>query len=127
MPGLAIGAREGRAHDLAALAVAALSDVVLDPGRVDRGADAVVALGDRLDSGDLLALGVRHRRAAGPDGLAVQMHRAGPAQSRAAAEFGAGHAQRVAQGPKDRRGRVDVDRVLAAVHNKLHHTILATD
>ena len=110
----------GRAHDLAALAVAALRHVVLDPGGVHGGTDTVGAIGRRFDGGDLLALGGGDRRDAGADGLAVQMHGAGAAQRRAATELGAGHAQRVAQGPEDGRGGVGVDRVLTAIHNKLH-------
>ena len=111
----------GGAHDLAALAVAALRHVVLDPGGVHGGADAVAAIGGGFDRGDLLALGRGDRRDAGADGLAVQVHGAGAAQRRAAAELGAGHAQRVAQGPEDGGGGVGVDRVLAAVDVERAH------
>ena len=43
---------------------------------------------------------------AGADGLAVDMHRACAAQRHAAAELGAGHAQRVAQNPQQRHLRL---------------------
>src|SRR4029077_5811464 len=91
----------GRAHDLTALAVAALRHVVLDPCFVHGGSDAVGAIGRCFDRGDLLACGVGGGRDTGADSLAVEMHGAGAAQRSAAAELGAGHPQRVAQGPKD--------------------------
>src|SRR5437660_8316625 len=50
--------RDG-AHDLAALAIAALRHVVLDPRRLDGLADLVRA--HRLDGADLLARGRRYR------------------------------------------------------------------
>ncbi|MNN76592.1 hypothetical protein D3C81_1929860 [compost metagenome] len=65
-------------------------------------ADLVFAHG--FDGGDLLAGGGRHRRHAGADGYTIEVHGAGAAQGHAAAEFGAGHAQFVAQGPQ--QGRV---------------------
>ncbi|MNF73831.1 hypothetical protein D3C84_558450 [compost metagenome] len=43
------------------------------------------------------------------------MHGAGAAERHAAAELGAGHAQHVAQDPKQRRVGVDVDAVLSAI------------
>ena len=67
---LAVGQRleeGGRAHDLAALAVAALRHVVLDPRGLHGRADAVGAIGDGFDGGDLLAVGGRDRRDAGAD------------------------------------------------------------
>ena len=51
---------------------------------------------------------------------AVQVHGAGAAQRRAAAELGAGQPERVAQGPEDGRGGIGVDREIAVIHNKLH-------
>ncbi len=56
-------------------------------------------------------IGVMHERI----GLAVEVHRAGAAQRRAAAELGAGHAERVAQGPEDGGGGVGVDLPVLAV------------
>src|SRR5712664_2824239 len=46
------------AHDLATLAVAALRHVVLDPGCMHGGSDAISAVGCGFDGGELLALGV---------------------------------------------------------------------
>ena len=60
--------QRGRLHDLAALAVAALRDVVLGPGALHR----VAAVGAQpLDGHDLLALQRPHRRLTRADGLAV--------------------------------------------------------
>src|SRR5712691_11354795 len=54
-----------RAHDLAALAVAALRHIVLDPCCMHGGTDAVGAIGRCLDGGELLALGIGNGRDAG--------------------------------------------------------------
>eukprot|EP01137_Pigoraptor_chileana_P003935 Opistho-2@44873 len=88
---------------------------MLDPGRVDGSPDLVAAVGRGLYGADLSALGRRDRRDAGADGLAIQMHRAGAAQGRAAAELGPRQPQRIAQGPEDGGVGVGVDRVRAAV------------
>src|SRR5450830_2154713 len=69
----------GGAHDLAALAIASLRHVVLDPGCVHDGADPVAAIGHGFDGGDLLALSGGDRRDTGANRLAVQMHGAGAA------------------------------------------------
>src|SRR3712207_7668890 len=46
---------------------------------------------------------------AGPDGLSVHMNRACPALGNAAAELGAGQTDDVAQDPKQRHVRRDID------------------
>ena len=100
--------QRGRRHDLPRLAVAALRDVLLDPGLLDR----VAAVGgEAFDGGDGLAGDVRNRRDAGADRLAVEVDGAGAAERHAAAELGAGHAQRVAQDPQQRHRRRDVHRL----------------
>jgi len=48
-------------------------------------------------------------------GAAVQMHRACSAQGFAAAEFGAGHTEHVAQYPKQGRVAVDIDLVIGVI------------
>src|SRR5882724_9863197 len=105
---------QGRgAHDLARLAVAALRHVVLDP----RGLQGLAFLGlaDALDGGDTLADRGGEWRGAGSRGLAVHVHRAGAAQRHAAAVFGAGHVEVVAQNPKEGRVRIGVHRHSFAV------------
>ena len=56
-----------------------------------------------------LALDLRHRRLAGAHRLAVEMHRAGAAQADAAAEFGAGQLEMLANHPQKRRVAIGVD------------------
>ena len=113
--------QRGRAHDLARLAVAALRHVERDPGVLHLLADGAGAYA--LDRRDLLADGRRDRRAAGANRLAVQMHRARAAQLRAAAELGAGHAERVAQDPEQRRVRIGVDLTGLAVDGDAGHRV----
>src|SRR3989442_7374002 len=75
------------AHELARLAVAALRDALGEPRALQR----VHAIGrEALDRGDRFALHARHRHQAGEHALAVDVHQAGAALARAAAEFGAG-------------------------------------
>jgi hypothetical protein len=107
------------AHDLAALAVAALRHVVLDPGGLHGLADTVFA--DGFDRGDLLAFGRRKRRHARAHRRAVQVDSAGAAQRLAAAELGAGHAERVTQGPEKRCAGIGIDVHVLGVDGKLGH------
>ena len=88
--------RDGR-HDLAALTVAALHNVMLHPGVLDRASDPVFA--DCFDSRELAAGDGRNRRHAGAALLAVDVHRASPTDRYAAAELRAGEAERIAQHP----------------------------
>src|SRR5882672_1948323 len=101
------------AHDLARLAGAPLRHGVLDP----RGLQGLAFLGlaEPLDGGDLLADSGGERRGAGSRGLAVHVHRAGAAQRHAAAVFGAGHVEVVAQDPEEGRYRYGVHRHSFAV------------
>src|SRR5688572_3539338 len=84
-----------RLHDLARLAVAALHGLLRDPGLLQ----GMVAA-ETLDGGDFLALRRGYRRAARAHRVAIQMHGAGAALRHAAAEFGAGKSELVAQHPK---------------------------
>src|SRR5258705_7964213 len=88
-------------HDHTALAVAALRDVVVDPGLLDLAQHAV--LGEPFAGGDLLALGGADGQRAGADRLAVEMDRAGAALRDAAAVFGAGQADILPDRPQQRR------------------------
>src|ERR1700730_450355 len=88
-------------HDLTRLAIAALDDFQVQPSLLyprscGRGADALDrgdgAIADRADGQE-----TRTQR------FAIDMHGAGAALGDAAAEFGAGHAEHIAQHPKQRR------------------------
>src|SRR6266568_1332568 len=98
------------AHELARLAVAALRHALGEPRALQR----VHAVGrEALDGGDRFALHARHGHEAREHPLAVDMHHAGAALARAAAEFGAGELQLLAQHPQEARAlrRVDADRL----------------
>src|SRR3989475_9004666 len=88
----------GGGHDLAGLAVAALDDLEIEPGLLHPAAGR--SFPRRLDGRDGFARGSGHRRDAGADRPAIEMHRAGSAQRRAAAELGAGQSDDVAQYPE---------------------------
>ena len=74
-----------RAHHLAALAVAALRNVVLDPSVEHSLADLVI--GNVFRRGDLLTRHRGDRQHTTTRGLAVQVHRARTARRNAATEF----------------------------------------
>src|SRR6266704_614644 len=77
-------------HDHSALAIAALRDIVGDPGLLHF---VQCAIGTQsLDGGDLLADGLAHHHAAGSHRHAVDMNRASAALCNAATIFGAGQA-----------------------------------
>ena len=88
----------GCAHDLAWLAVAALRHGQCDPGLL-HGVEASVArrAGQTLDGGDAPSERRARRDLAGADCSAVQVDRAGPAESPAAPVFGPPKSQVVAQ------------------------------
>src|SRR5207302_2682786 len=76
---------------------------------------------ESLDGDDRGALDGAGGRRAGANGLAVDMDGAGAALGDAAAEFGAGEAERVAQHPKERHVAVDLDGLIAAIDVELNH------
>src|SRR4051812_31439566 len=91
-----LGEQRRRLHDLAGLAVAALRDLLENPGLLQ----GMIALGGQtFDGGDLLAERVADRRLAGANGLAVDVNRAGAAETCAATEFRTGHLQLLADDP----------------------------
>src|SRR5439155_8296491 len=94
-------------HDLAGLAIAALRHLQLDPGLLD----LLAGWGgtDGFDRSDPLAARGRDRRDARAHRLAIKMDRARAAQSEAATEFRAGHAEHIPNHPKQRRVIVDID------------------
>ena len=105
-----------RRHDHAALAVAALGHVEVEPGLLDR--VQLVAVGDAFDCRDLAAptefIGTWQERV----GHAVDVHGAGAALGDAAAVLRAGHAERVAQHPEQRGVGFDVYVVSLSVDGK---------
>src|SRR5262245_42583001 len=84
-------------HDHAALAVAALRHIVIDPSLLHLVQHGV--LGQAFDGGDGLAFHGADRQRARPHGLAVDMHGAGAALGDTAAVFGPGQANVVPDGP----------------------------
>jgi hypothetical protein len=68
-------------------------------------------------------LGIGKARQAGADRLTVEMDGASPTGADAAAEFGSGQADDVANRPQEGHLRVGVDRVLDAIDLDLWHGI----
>src|SRR5579862_7685340 len=94
-------------HDHAALAVAALWHVVVDPGLLHLGQHA--ASRKALDRGDLLAGSLTNGDAAGAHRDPVDVNGAGAALCNAATVFGAGETDVLPDRPEQRRIRLDVD------------------
>ena len=108
----------GGLHDLAALAEAALGDVLVAPRHLHR----MVAVGRQpLDGDDLLALGRRDRRDAGAGRRAAEMDGAGAAERDAAAELGAGEPEFVAEVPQQRHVGIAVEAARSPVHGQFDH------
>src|SRR4029077_21055008 len=89
--------QRSRGHHHAALAIAALRHVEVEPGLLHRMQRA--GLRQRLDGRYLLGADRTDRHLAGARGDAVDVHGAGAALGDAAAIFGAGQADRVADDP----------------------------
>ena len=107
-----------RLHDLAGLAVAALRHFLGDPGLLQR------VRGIRrqaLDGDDLLAGDRAHIGLAGALRGAVDVDGAGAAQAGAAAVFGAGQSDVVADRPQQRGLRIGIDRDLPVVQGERDH------
>src|SRR3954465_7813274 len=81
----------------------------------------LAAHGQALDGGDLLADRVLGGGLAGAHGGAVEMHRAGAAQARAATELGTGHLQMLADYPEQGRVVLDIGLLLLAVDGECQH------
>src|SRR5690606_11491138 len=111
------GQQRAGGHQLAGLAIAALHDVLLQPGGLEGTAD--LRLGERLDGGDLLSAQRLDPERAGPGGDAVDMDGAGAAQAGPAAELGPDHTQLVPQDPEQRHIAGDVDLMFDAVDGDL--------
>src|ERR1700686_1158524 len=111
-----------RRHHHAALAIAALRHVEIEPGLLHRVQLAV--LSERLDGGDLLAADGADGDLARARGDAVDVHGAGAALGDAATVFGAGQSDRVADDPEQWRVGFNVDVVRLSVDGKGNHTVL---
>src|SRR5262249_56766841 len=90
--------QRSRRHDLTGLAIAALDDFQIQPGLLDRGSRARSA--DALDRCNAAIADGADRQQTGAQRFALYVYSAGAALRDAAAEFGAGHAEHVAQHPK---------------------------
>src|SRR5580704_978500 len=111
-----------RGHHHAALAVAALRHVEIEPGLLHRVQLAV--LGERLDGGDLLAADGADGDLARARGDAIDVHSAGAALGDAATVFGAGQTDSIADDPEQWRVGFNVDAIRLSVDGKGNHTVL---
>src|SRR5580700_9102567 len=109
-------------HHHAALAIAALRHVEVEPGLLHRVQLAV--LRQRLDGGDLLGADRSDWDLARARGDAVDVHGAGAALGDAAAVFGAGQSDRIADDPEQWRVGFNVDAIRLSVDGKGNHTVL---
>src|SRR4051812_16254166 len=100
--GLFLQQRRG-GHDHSRLAVAALRNVVLEPGLLHLGQHAIRR--QTFDRRDLFSLDRGHRHHARANGGAVDVHGAGAALRDAATVFGAGEAGLLPENPQKRRVR----------------------
>ena len=107
-----------RLHDLAGLAEAALRDVELAPGLLYR---VIAGRVQPFDGGDVAAGGVGNRGDAGAHRLLVDDDGAGAAQRLAAAEFGAGQPDLVADEPDEWKIRIAVPVLLLSINLQLDH------
>src|SRR6266545_1885625 len=106
------GEQGGRRHELPALAVAALRDLLRDP----RPLQPVAAVpGETLDRSNPLRADGGDRNLAGADGGTGKVNGARPALTDATAEFGAGEPERVAKHPQEWGGGGNVHRPASAV------------
>src|SRR5437016_856888 len=112
--GVALGDTGGAGHDLPRRAITALERIALDERRLER--MEFVALRETLDRRDLAAFDERGERQAGLHALAVHADRAGAALPEAAALLRARQMQMLAQRIEQRRARIELQSVLAAVH-----------
>jgi hypothetical protein len=113
--------KRGHGHDHPRLAVAALPDIVLDPGRLHLA--QLPALGEAFNSGDFLAFDCGYRHHAGARCRAVDVHGARAALRDAAAIFRSGEADLLAQHPEQRGAGIDVDGGGFAVEGEAGHCV----
>src|SRR3984957_12736144 len=107
-------------HHHAALTIAALWHVEIDPSLL--GWVEVAVLRERLDCGHLAAAQTADWHLAGARGRAVNMHGASAALSDPATILRTGESDRIAQHPKQRGVRLDIDLVRLSVDGKRYHS-----
>src|SRR5688572_11288749 len=110
----------GGSHDLAGLAVSALRHLFRDPGGLKR---VCRRCGQSLDCSDFSSPHTGHSHAACADRVPVDVHGAGAALLKPAAELGAGQADGVAKNPEQRRVRGDIDLILFSVYRERDHSV----
>jgi len=86
----------GGGHDLARLAIAALGNLFIYPCLLDR----MEFVSETFDGHNLVPNSALNRRLAGARGLAIYMYRTRTAHGDAAAVFGSGQLQQVAEDPE---------------------------
>jgi len=111
--GLGIVFQQGRSrHDLAGLAIPTLWNVDFQPGLLHR---VITVFRQAFDRRDGLVFDDGYGQLAGANGSAVEVNGTVATLGNAAAVFGSGQLQVVAQDPKQRRGGVHIDLPLFAV------------
>ena len=103
------------------MAIATLGHLLVDPCLL-HGVQAIVALADTLDRGDLLAFSGLNRRDAGTDRRAIEVYRAGAALGDATAELRARQAGLFANRPEQRCIGLDIQFVCLAVDVQSNHS-----
>lgn len=117
--GLGIFGQQGSGlHDLTGLAIAALRDIDLAPGLLNR----MIAGGmQAFDGDDLTSDNVGNRGDAGAYCLFIDHHGAGSAERLAAAEFRAGQADFITEKPEQWKIRIPVPIPFLAVNLDFNH------
>src|SRR5690554_1397834 len=106
-------------HNLTRLAVAALGDVIFDPGLLYHLTYAISF--DAFYRCDGSSGYRRHRCYTGTDGSAVHMHRTGSAYGYATTEFSADHTQLITKYPQQRHVVRDVNILFLTIDLKICH------
>ena len=105
--------KRGRLHDLARLAVAALRDLMFDPGFLN--GVQTIGLREPLNGYHFAAGQIADGKLTGPHRKPIDMNSAGPALRNAAAVFRARDVQFISEHPKQRHVRGDIHFVFSAV------------
>src|SRR5262249_11050725 len=105
-------------HDLTGLTVPALDGIDLAPGLLHW----MIALGaESLDGGDGLRGDVLHAHLAAADRVTVQVDGAGSALTDAAAVFGSGEFEQIAEIPQQRHLGIAIELLVGAVYFESDH------
>src|SRR6185437_1814379 len=118
------GEQRSGGHDLAGLAIAALRDVDLSPGNLQR----VLAVRRKpFDSSDAPVCGARGRRHTRSYGLTIQMNRASAALTDAAAVFRSMEVEYIPKHPEKRGLRGDIGGSRPPIHGELDRHNLSSN